>query len=137
MPLPTKVRVTTFESELEFTIQNKTLGQTLFDQVIQTTGIREVNYYISYKIVSKKTYMKKIYFPPTIFQTFLQTWYFGLSFTDVNGHQSWLDTGKKISKQKVKKENVLKFQFMFKYFPENVEDEVIQDSTLKLLYLQV
>ena len=40
--LPTKVRVTTFESELEFTIQNKTLGQTLFDQVIQTTGIREV-----------------------------------------------------------------------------------------------
>ena len=81
--------------------------------------------------------MKRIYFHPTIFQTFLQTWYFGLSFTDVNGHQSWLDTGKKISKQKVKKENVLKFQFMFKYFPENVEDEVIQDSTLKLLYLQV
>ena len=62
MPLPTKVRVTTFESELEFTIQNKTLGQTLFDQVIQTTGIREVNYHISYKIISKKTYMKRIYF---------------------------------------------------------------------------
>ena len=38
----TKVRVTTFESELEFTIQNKTAGQTLFDQVVQTTGIREV-----------------------------------------------------------------------------------------------
>jgi len=103
--LPTKVRVTTFESELEFTIQNKTLGQTLFDQVIQTTGIRE-------------------------------TWYFGLSYTDVNGNQAWLETGKKISKQKVKKENVLKFQFMFKFFPENVEDEIIQDSTLKLLYLQ-
>ena len=40
----TKVRVTTFESELEFTIQNKTLGQTLFDQVVQTTGIREVSF---------------------------------------------------------------------------------------------
>ena len=39
----TKVRVTTFESELEFTIQNKTVGQTLFDQVVQTTGIREVS----------------------------------------------------------------------------------------------
>ena len=38
----TKVRVTTFESELEFTIQNKTVGQTLFDQVVQTTGLREV-----------------------------------------------------------------------------------------------
>ena len=46
--LPTKVRVTTFESELEFTIQNKTLGQTLFDQVIQTTGIREVFILFSY-----------------------------------------------------------------------------------------
>ena len=42
----TKVRVTTFESELEFTIQNKTVGQTLFDQVIQTTGIREVKLFV-------------------------------------------------------------------------------------------
>ena len=31
----------------------------------------------------------------------------------------------------------MKFQFEFKFFPENVADEVIQDSTLKLLYLQV
>lgn len=39
--------------------------------------------------------------------------------------------------QGVKKDGLLKFDFKFKTFPENVVDEVIQDSTLKLLYLQV
>ena len=52
----TKVRVTTFESELEFTIQNKTLGQTLFDQVVQTTGIREVSKYISRQTIRSDTF---------------------------------------------------------------------------------
>ena len=44
---------------------------------------------------------------------------------------------KKINKQEVKKSSPMNFSFKFKYFPENVEDEVIQDLTLKLLYLQV
>ena len=39
---PMNVRVSTFESELEFTIQEKTTGETLFDQVVKATGIREV-----------------------------------------------------------------------------------------------
>ena len=29
------------------------------------------------------------------------------------------------------------FRFRFKYYPENVADEIIQDNTLRLLYLQV
>ena len=37
----------------------------------------------------------------------------------------------------MKKEAVKKMQFKFKYFPENVADEVIQDSTMKMLYRQV
>jgi hypothetical protein len=41
---PMNVRVSTFESELEFTIQEKTTGETLFDQVVKATGIREVKY---------------------------------------------------------------------------------------------
>ena len=31
----------------------------------------------------------------------------------------------------------MKFQYKFKYFPENVADEVIQDVTLRLLFKQV
>jgi hypothetical protein len=41
---PMNVRVSTFESELEFTIQEKTTGETLFDQVVKATGIREVKH---------------------------------------------------------------------------------------------
>ena len=37
----------------------------------------------------------------------------------------------------MKKEATLQFKFRVKYFPENVTDEIIQDSTLRLLYLQV
>jgi hypothetical protein len=51
----------------------------------------------------------------------------------------WLDVDKKISSQKVKPgpQGNLKFQFKFRFFPENVEDEVIQDVTLRLLFKQV
>ena len=65
-------------------------------------------------------------------------WYFGLQFTDVRNQVAWLTLSKKVSKEEIKKESaILKFNFKFQFFPENVADEVIQDVTLKLLYLQV
>jgi len=100
------VRVLTMDTELEFTIQNKTTGKLLFDQVIQTTGLRE-------------------------------HWYFGLQYTDIKGMEAWLALDKKVADQKIKKEATLQFKFRVKFFPENVVDEIIQDSTLRLLYLQV
>jgi len=100
------VRVLTMDTELEFTIQAKTTGKLLFDQVVQTTGLRE-------------------------------HWYFGLQYTDSLGTDAWLSMEKKVTDQKIKKEATLQFKFRVKYFPENVEDEVIQASTLRLLYLQV
>ena len=43
MPKPSNtVKVSTADTELQFSIQNKTAGKALFDQVITTTGIREV-----------------------------------------------------------------------------------------------
>lgn len=44
---------------------------------------------------------------------------------------------KKIKVQNVKNDPKKKFQFKFKFFPENVADEVIQDVTLRLLFKQV
>jgi hypothetical protein len=41
------------------------------------------------------------------------------------------------SPQDLKREPVKKLQFKFKYFPENVADEVIQDNTLRMLFRQV
>ena len=74
--------------------------------------------------------------PPVAFQN----WYFGLHFIDRDNQEDWLDMDKKILKQKVNASdggNSLKFQFKFRYFPENVADEVIQDVTLRLLFKQV
>ncbi len=39
---PSKVKVSTLDTELQFMIHNKTTGKALFDLVIQTTGLREV-----------------------------------------------------------------------------------------------
>lgn len=94
------------DTELEFTILSKTSGKLLFDQVVQTTGLREI-------------------------------WYFGLQYTDSLGMESWLNLDKKVQDQKVKKEATLQFKFRVRFYPENVVDEIIQGSTLRLLYLQV
>jgi len=100
------VRVLSLDTELEFTIQSKTTGKVLFDQIIQTTGLREV-------------------------------WYFGLQYTDTRGNPAWLNLDKKVKDQDIKKEATLQFKFRFKCYPENVEEELIQEQTTRLLYLQI
>lgn len=39
--------------------------------------------------------------------------------------------------QEVKKESPLQFKFRAKFYPEDVSEEIIQDITLRLFYLQV
>ncbi|KAH0814683.1 hypothetical protein GEV33_008108 [Tenebrio molitor] len=43
----------------------------------------------------------------------------------------------KVMSQDVKKENPLQFKFRAKFYPEDVAEELIQDITLRLFYLQV
>lgn len=42
-----------------------------------------------------------------------------------------------VSAQEVKKESPLQFKFRAKFFPEDVSEELIQDITQKLFFLQV
>ncbi|XP_043266445.1 moesin/ezrin/radixin homolog 1 isoform X5 [Venturia canescens] len=111
------VRVTTMDAELEFAIQQATTGKQLFDQVVKTIGLREV-------------------------------WFFGLQYTDMKGDLTWIKLYKKVipcgrrkiwhvMNQEVRKENPLQFKFRAKFYPEDVADELIQDITLRLFYLQV
>jgi hypothetical protein len=44
---------------------------------------------------------------------------------------------KKVLSQDVKKEAQLQFKFRAKFYPEDVAEEIIQDITLRLFYLQV
>ncbi|XP_078131353.1 ezrin b [Sander vitreus] len=66
-----------------------------------------------------------------------EVWYFGLQYMDGKGYYTWLKLDKKVSSQDVKKENPLQFRFRAKFFPEDVSEELIQDITQKLFFLQV
>ncbi|KAM3721414.1 Moesin/ezrin/radixin [Dirofilaria immitis] len=66
-----------------------------------------------------------------------EIWYFGLQYTDTKGFLTWLKLNKKVTAQDVKKEQTLLFKFRAKFYPEDVQEEIIQDITLRLFYLQV
>ncbi|KAL0969499.1 hypothetical protein UPYG_G00228100 [Umbra pygmaea] len=66
-----------------------------------------------------------------------EVWYFGLLFTDNKGFLTWLKSDKKVTAQDVNKEVPLQFSFRAKYYPEDVAEELIQEMTQKLFFLQV
>nr|CAD7456712.1 unnamed protein product [Timema tahoe] len=66
-----------------------------------------------------------------------EVWFFGLQYTDSKGDLTWIKLYKKVMSQDVKKENPLQFKFRAKFYPEDVAEEIIQDITLRLFYLQV
>jgi len=66
-----------------------------------------------------------------------EIWFFGLQYTDSKSYSTWLKLNKKVMSQDVKKETPLQFKFRAKFFPEDVSEEIIQDITLRLFYLQV
>uniref|UniRef100_A0A7G3AT14 Moesin/ezrin/radixin homolog 1 n=2 Tax=Lutzomyia longipalpis TaxID=7200 RepID=A0A7G3AT14_LUTLO len=102
------VKVITFDSELEFHLEQRATGQFLFELVCQTIGLRE-------------------------------TWYFGLQYEDSKGNLSWLKMDKKVQDQSVNLSNDSGCVFMFyaKFFPENVNEELVQEITQHLFFLQV
>uniref|UniRef100_A0A7N8WQG1 Ezrin a n=1 Tax=Mastacembelus armatus TaxID=205130 RepID=A0A7N8WQG1_9TELE len=66
-----------------------------------------------------------------------EIWYFGLQFVDGKGFVTWLNSEKKVMAQDVRKENPLLFKLRVKYYPEDVTEELIQDVTRRLFFLQV
>ncbi|XP_046656221.1 moesin/ezrin/radixin homolog 1-like [Daphnia pulicaria] len=66
-----------------------------------------------------------------------EIWFFGLQYTDSKSYSTWLKLNKKVLNQDVKKESPLQFKFRAKFYPEDVAEELIQDITVRLFYLQV
>ncbi|XP_061128754.1 radixin-like isoform X1 [Syngnathus typhle] len=66
-----------------------------------------------------------------------EVWFFGLQYVDSKGYFTWLKLNKKVTQQDVKKENPLQFKFRGKFFPEDVSEELIQEITQRLFFLQV
>ncbi|XP_041054822.1 radixin [Cetorhinus maximus] len=66
-----------------------------------------------------------------------EVWFFGLQYIDSKGYTTWLKLNKKVTQQDVRKENPLQFKFRAKFFPEDVSEELIQEITQRLFFLQV
>lgn len=65
-----------------------------------------------------------------------ETWFFGLRY-DVKDTVAWLKMDKKVLDHDMPKEEPIVFHFLAKFYPENVEEELVQDITQHLFFLQV
>lgn len=66
-----------------------------------------------------------------------EIWFFGLQYLDSKGYSTWLKLNKKVLSQDVRKETPLQFKFRAKFFPEDVSEELIQEITQRMFFLQV
>ncbi|TRY64340.1 hypothetical protein TCAL_00844 [Tigriopus californicus] len=107
IPKAFPVKVSTMDAEMEFNLRMKATGQELFDLVCRTIGLRE-------------------------------TWYFGLQFQDSKGY-AWLKMEKRVLDQDVNQdpEPSVSFLFLAKFYPEDVSEELVQEITQHLFFLQV
>uniref|UniRef100_A0AAY4DGM0 Merlin n=1 Tax=Denticeps clupeoides TaxID=299321 RepID=A0AAY4DGM0_9TELE len=65
-----------------------------------------------------------------------ETWFFGLRYM-VKDTYAWLKPDKRVLDQDVPKDSPITFHFLAKFFPEKVEDELVQEITQHLFFLQV
>ncbi|XP_069768174.1 NF2, moesin-ezrin-radixin like (MERLIN) tumor suppressor b isoform X2 [Narcine bancroftii] len=65
-----------------------------------------------------------------------ETWFFGLRYV-VKDTSAWLKMEKRVLDQEVPKEDPITFHFLAKFYPEKVEEELVQEITQHLFFLQV
>lgn len=66
-----------------------------------------------------------------------ETWYFGLQYEDAKGFISWLKLDKKVQNQGISQQPTTPFMFLAKFYPEDVAEELVQEVTQHLFFLQV
>ncbi|KAK0098165.1 hypothetical protein PV327_001180 [Microctonus hyperodae] len=66
-----------------------------------------------------------------------ETWYFGLQYEDTKGFISWLKLEKKVQDQGISQQPTTPFMFLAKFYPEDVAEELVQEVTQHLFFLQV
>ncbi|XP_044304938.1 merlin isoform X4 [Varanus komodoensis] len=65
-----------------------------------------------------------------------ETWFFGLQYM-IKDTVAWLKMDKKVLDHDVPKEEPVTFHFLAKFYPENAEEELVQETTQRLFFLQV
>ncbi|CAG0896743.1 unnamed protein product [Cyprideis torosa] len=66
-----------------------------------------------------------------------ETWFFGLQYVSSYNLLSWIRMDKKIQSQDIPHEYPVKFYFLAQFYPENVNEELVQEVTQHLFFLQV
>ncbi|KAJ9594574.1 hypothetical protein L9F63_027442 [Diploptera punctata] len=66
-----------------------------------------------------------------------ETWYFGLQYEDSKGFICWLKPDKKVQDQGIPQHTTTSFIFLGKFYPEDVAEELVQEVTQHLFFLQV
>uniref|UniRef100_H2Z108 FERM domain-containing protein n=1 Tax=Ciona savignyi TaxID=51511 RepID=H2Z108_CIOSA len=66
-----------------------------------------------------------------------EVWFFGLQYIDTKGYTTWLKLNKKVTQQDIKKASPVLFKFRAKFHPEDVAEELIQEITQRLFFIQV
>nr|XP_042904827.1 merlin-like [Parasteatoda tepidariorum] len=66
-----------------------------------------------------------------------EVWYFGLQYIDSEGFVAWLKLDKKVRAQEIPKKMPVNFLFLAKFYPEDMAEELLQEITQHLFFLQV
>lgn len=66
-----------------------------------------------------------------------ETWYYGLQYVHIKGFFAWLKLDKKVQAQDIAKKSPVHFMFLAKFYPEDVSEELVQEITQHLFFLQV
>lgn len=66
-----------------------------------------------------------------------ETWYFGLQYEDNKGFIAWLKLDKKVQDQGISNQSTTPFMFLAKFYAEDVAEELVQEVTQHLFFLQV
>ncbi|GAU96524.1 hypothetical protein RvY_07955 [Ramazzottius varieornatus] len=101
------VRIVSMDAELQFTVPRTSYGRDLLDVVYRALGLRE-------------------------------TWYFGLQYQDDKALFNWLKENKPLLKHSgLSLDGCLTFSLLVRFYPEDVSEELVQDITQHLVFLQV
>lgn len=128
--------------------QGKATGQELFDKVVKTIGLRET-WCVTYTHLNGPNHASQmLWHPVDLFSAWVMPLvscdcvvtglrYFDVSYIDSTGMLRWVRRQKKLLVQDVARTQPVPFQFLAKFYPEDVAEEVIQPLTQHLFFLQV
>ncbi|CAB4005670.1 moesin isoform X1, partial [Paramuricea clavata] len=106
MPKLIETIVSTKIKDLRVPISQNTTGRELFYKIVAHIGLKEI-------------------------------WYFGLEYTDSRDAKNWLKLNRKVFHHDIKwSGTVIRLKFRVKFYPEDLNDELIQLVTQRLFFLQ-